>query len=305
MRRFLYRLTFCCIILVVICIIPCLVFEKKAKKSTDVDPYATINHVGNLDHVDADLLVLGNSRASSGYNSSLLGTLTGKKCINLGINGSSFDFQYYVMYKRYLLHNDKPQYILIDVGPLAFFKRTRNAYSLEMLPYVGQDDFEGYFNMCPGYKNADKIMFAKYFGKLDLVIKQLGKMGKKEEKPNRSETMTSTKINDSLTTPLECDTTIVRLFCDFLEECEADDVNVIMVCSPMYCESGGPHYDMDNFWHIIKYCLSGRKAVAISYQDLYDSDASYFADPMHMNSYGRDCFTKKLAHDLDSLNLLK
>lgn len=304
MRRFLFRLTFCFIILVVICIIPCLIFEKKTKESTD----STINNVAHLQHFDADLIILGNSRAASGYNASILSALTGKKCLNLGIHGQSFDFQYYVMYKRYLVHNNKPQYILVDVGPSAFFKRlNNNGYSLEMLPYVGQDDFEEYFNICPRYRIADRIMFVKYFGKLDLVIGQLGKMENKEGKPKRDETMESIKINDSSTMPLkcECDTTIIRLFCNFLEECVEENVNVILLCSPMYSASGKTPYDMDNFWHIIKYCVSGRKAVAISYQDLYDSDTSYFADPMHLNSYGRDCFTTKLAHDLDSFNLVK
>ena len=305
MKCFLLRFILCFIIFVVICMIPCRVFEKKARECMDVSPYSEINYIDKLNHADADMVILGNSRAKCGYNDSILSVLVGKNCINLAIPGFSFDFQYNAMYKRYLVHNNKPQYILIDVSPLVFFERTRNSYSLETLPYVGRDDFDGYFNICPGYKIADRIMLVKYFGKLDLVIKQLGKMEKKEEKSKRDETMKSTKINNSLTMPLEYDTTIIRLFCDFLEECVEENVNVIILCSPMYSESGKTCYDMDNFWRIIKYCVSGRKTVAVSYQDLYDSDMSYFADPMHLNSYGRDCFTMKLAHDLDSFNLLK
>lgn len=302
MRRFLFRLAFCFIILVVICMIPCHVFEKKTKENSD----SIINYVGNLDHFDADLIILGNSRAACGYNTSILNALTGKKCLNLGVHGQSFDFHYHVMYKRYLIHNNKPQYILVDVGPFVFFKRIKNnAYSLEMLPYVGRDDFEGYFNMCPGYKIADRIMFFRYFGKLDNVIKQLGELEKKVDKTSRKEIMENGKKDSLRMHSLECDTTIIRMFCDFLDECAEENVRVIMVCSPMHSDRGKIQYDMDSFWRIIKYCMSGRKIVAISYQDLFDSDTSYFADPMHLNSYGRDCFTKKLAHDLDSFNLLK
>lgn len=264
-----------------------------------------INYVDNLNHADADLIILGNSRAKYGYNDSILSALIGENCLNLAIPGFSFDFQYYGMYKRYLIHNDKPKNIIMDIGPMAFFKHTTFVYTLEMLPYVSEDDFKPYFDNCPEFNSYDRIMFFRYFGKLDNVIKQLGELEKKVDKTSRKEIMENGKKESLRMHSLECDTTIIRMFCDFLDECAEENVKVILVCSPMHSDRGKIQFDMDNFWHIIKYCMSGRKVVTISYQDLFDSDTSYFADPMHLNDYGRDCFTKKLAHDLDSLKLLE
>lgn len=301
MKHFLFRLIFCFFIIVVICTIPCYIFEKKVREC----PYSIINSIGNMNHVDANLIILGNSRAERGYNTSILDTLTGKKCLNLGIHGYPFDFQYNIMYKRYLIHNNKPQYILLDIGPSVFFKHTINSYNLDLLPYVTQNDFKEYFNNCPEYKRVDRIMFVRYFGKLDLVIKQLNKFKKNVKRPNQDRTMMNDDKNDSSKMPLECDITIIHMLCGFLEECGRENVKVIMVCSPMHSNLGKMRYDMDNFWNIINYCISGKGVIVFNYQDLFNSDTSYFSDPMHLNNYGKDCFTIKLAHDLDSLGLLK
>ena len=35
--------------------------------------------------------------------------------------------------------------------------------------------------------------------------------------------------------------------------------------------------------------------------DYYGNDTVFFKNPMHLNSYGKDCFTKTIASDIDSL----
>ena len=304
MKRFLFRLTLCFVVLAVICMIPCRVFEKKARESTDVIPYSRINMAGNLNHADADLIVLGNSRAVYSYNDSILSAMTGKKCLNLGLTGYSFEFQYNVMYKRYLLHNDKPQIIIMEVGPVAFFKHIGNPYSLEMLPYVNQDDFKEYIAMCPELTVADKIMFFRYFGKLDLVVKALCKF-ENHPKKDRLRTTNWERENDSIRYGLEYDTAIVHLFCDFVDECNEQETKLILVCSPMHGDLGKRRYDIDNFWKIIKHYVAGKNVSVLIYQDFFGSDISFFADPMHLNKQGKDLFTVQLAHDLDSLGLLE
>ncbi len=304
MKRFLIHVTLCFIILVVICMIPCLIFEKKAKECTKTAPYSKINLVSNLNRADADVIIVGNSRAEYSYNDSILSALTGKKCLNIGLSGYSFEFQYHVMYKRYLAHNNIPKFVILEVGPVAFFKHASNPYSIEMLPYVNQNDFDAYIDMCPELTIADKVMFVRYFGKLDLVAKQIHKFNRQAKKkgvrkPNWN------RENDTIRMVVEYDTTIIHLFQRFLDECNEQDTKVIMVCSPMHGKYGKSRYNIDMFWQIIKYYSAGKKIPILDYEDLYDSETAFFADPMHLNHYGRDCFSAKLAHDLDSLGLLK
>ena len=104
---------------------------------------------------------------------------------------------------------------------------------------------------------------------------------------------------------VESDTTIINLFKGFVNECKDQDMELILVCSPIHTDDGTKYFDMDAFWTIISSIVKDKDIPIMNYQDLYGSDTTYFIDPMHLNKYGRDCFTKILAHDLDSLGYLK
>ena len=304
MKRFLFRLTLFFITFAVICIIPCWIFEKKAKECTDREPYSRINMVDNLKDFDADVVVLGNSRAECGYVVPILDSLTGKKWVNLGISGYTFDIQYNLMYKRYLEQNKKPQFIILETSTITSFSRSLAPYNIEMLPYVGHESFKSYTNMCPELTFADKIMFVKYFGKLDLVAKELKKFERPETEVGLNMMAWETK-NGSVNQKYKFNVEIMESFCGFLDECVAEDVKVILVCSPVYGDPMKRTYDMDRFWRNIKYFTAGKKVPILSYQDLYCRDRSFFSDPIHLNEYGGECFSIRLAHDLDSLGLLK
>ena len=308
MKRFLIRLILCFIVLVVICMIPCRIYEKKAKECTDMEPYSRINLVDNLKNFNADVVVLGNSRAECGYNVSILDSLTGKKWLNLGISGYPFDMQCNVMYKRYLEQNSKPQFIILETSPITSFRRSQRTYNIEMLPYVGRDGFKAYVDMCPEITVADKWMFVRYFGKLDLVVKELQKLEKprkqtesiKKDWDGENDTIRGKEIEE-----FRFNAAIIKSFCGFLDECLEQDVKVILVCSPIYGDRVRGYYDMDDFWRRIKYVVSGKKVPILIYQDIYGYDASYFDDQIHLNEYGGEQFSIQLAHDLDSLGLLR
>lgn len=304
MKRFLFRLILCFVVLAVICMIPCRIFEKKAKECTDREPYSRINMVNNLKNFNADVVVLGNSRAECGYNIPILDSLTRKKWINLGISGYPFDIQYNLMYKRYLEQNDKPKFIILEISTITSFRRSLGPYNIEMFPYVGHNDFKAYNDMCHELTFADKMMFVKYFGKLDLVVKELQKFERPEKETNLKKIEWETK-NDSINLTYKFNAEIMQSFCGFLDECEEQDVKLILVCSPIFGDPTKRYYDLYRFWGNIKYYMAGKKVPILSYQDLYCRDTSYFADPIHLNEYGGACFSIRLAHDLDSLGLLE
>lgn len=66
------------------------------------------------------------------------------------------------------------------------------------------------------------------------------------------------KVNDSTKPGLECDTAVVHLFCDFIDECKELETKVVLVCFPIHTDYGIKHYDMDYFWKMIKYCTKGK-----------------------------------------------
>ena len=105
---------------------------------------------------------------------------------------------------------------------------------------------------------------------------------------------------------LECDTAIIRVFNTFIDECLENDIQLILICSPIHLKDGASHFDMDGFWKIINSSIKNKDIKILDYENLYGNDTLYFQDPMHLDDgYARDCFTKKVAHDLDSLGILQ
>ena len=269
-----------------------------------MDPYSRINEVSQLKNVDADLLILGNSRAVCGYNDSLMSQLTGMRCLNLGWQGHTFDLEYHLIYQTYLRQNSKPRYIIVDVSPVGFFAQEGPLYRIEMLPFINRPEFQYYVNICPELSWADRFIFVRYFGKLGKVLKEIDKLNhpvvtKKEENPWKRNYNRPEKLK------LENDKNIILLFDHFLDECKEQNINVILVCSPFHIREGSSYHDMNGFWSIVKWCNYGTGFPMVTYQDFFYSDTLYFIDPVHLNERGRTIFTEKLMHDLDSVEIIK
>lgn len=305
MKRFLCHVSVFLVIVIAVCTIPPYVFEKKAKDCTDQDPYANINKVSNLEHVDADLIILGNCRAEGGYDAFLMSSLSGLKCLNLGWSGSSFDYSYYIMYNTYLKQNKKPRYIVLETSPIVFFNHEPPVYNLQMLPYINRPEFQFYIDMCPQLSNADKVLFVRYFGNLIKVFEEIDRLNHKTKNNPEKNNMGWGKQYPRKPQPLKCDKSIVLLFDMFLDECLSEGIEVILVCSPMHVNDGLSYFDTNNFWTIVKRCVSGTGFHIISYAEYFGNDTTYFSDPTHLNKHGREVFTTKLIHDLDSVGIIK
>ena len=306
MKKFICQIIVFSLLFVLICTIPLVVFEKRAKDCTTRPPYSSVNFANNSKNIDADLIVIGNSRAECSYNDSILSAMTGLKCVNLGWAGYPFDYQYNVMFKTYIKQNKKPKYIMVEVAPWAFFDYVNPIYIIELLPYINQPEFQFYVELCPELSWIDKSLFVKYAGKLNKVRKELVLF---KSPIHKTEKVNKRKWNSNYITGscrLECDSAIIRVFNTFIDECLGNDIQLILICSPIHLKDGASHFDMDGFWKIINSSIKNKDIKILDYENLYGNDTSYFQDPMHLDDgYARDCFTKKVAHDLDSLGILQ
>jgi hypothetical protein len=95
------------------------------------------------------------------------------------------------------------------------------------------------------------------------------------------------------------------LFDKFLDECLSEGIKVILVGSPMHVKDGLSYFETKDFWNIVKKCVYGTGFPIISYADYFGNDTAYFLDPAHLNRHGREVFTAKLIHDLDSVGIIK
>lgn len=304
MKKYLFRILLFSIMLALVLCIPSIIFEKLATSSTDVMPYSRINEVCNMENIDADLLVIGNSRADKGYDDSLMTCLSGMKCINLGNHGFSFDYEYHIVYENYIQRNKKPEYIIVDVSPMVFFNHKKPIYNIQMLPYIKRPEFEFYIELCPQLSNANKILFFKYFGKMGKVMKEIYRLKHPEKQMYEEKKTKWSKDYFGKQMKLECTRPIIEQFVHFLDDCKTQNIRVILVCSPLHTNDGSKYFDMEGFWDIVMWCNKDTHFPMATYQDFFGNDTLCFSDPGHLNEYGKQLFTTKLIHDLDSVGII-
>ena len=290
------------------------VFEQAACRSKDLDPYSRINFVTECKDFNADLIIIGNSRAKDGYNDALLSKETGLKCLNLGMAGYPFNFQYHIMYKTYIKQNVKPKYIIAEIGPFSFLDYTTPRYTIEMLPYIDREEFKFYYDICPELSFMDQYRIVRYAGKYEEIFSEIWKLrGSEQIQSIAVDNLEDVPVNVAYEKnylkkkkfAVERDPAIIKVFNSFLDECNAQGIQVVLVCSPIHTTDGLSHFDMEGFWSLIAEIQKGHHVKVLNYQNLYGNDLRYFANSMHLSPYGKYSFTRRIAHDLDSLNIIR
>ncbi|MBR6309818.1 MAG: hypothetical protein IKR52_01265 [Paludibacteraceae bacterium] len=257
----------------------------------------------NYINQNPDLVILGNSRAEASYNDSIISSILNINCVNLGWSGYPFDYQYHVMWKTYLKNNHYPRYVILEVGPWAFLDYVNPIYITELLPYINRPEFQFYINLCPELSWIDNINVYKYRGKIRHIYEEYKEMqGQGQTKENTMKRWNSKYIGTKR--KLEKDPLILSLLHTFFDECSQNNVIPIIICSPMHITDGSSYFAMDSFWEIIN-CNIPDEIYVLNYQDLYGNDTTFFHDPMHLNKIGKETFSIKIAHDLDSIGIIK
>lgn len=282
-------------------------WEQYAYSITTHSPYKRINFATNYVKENPDLVILGNSRAECSYNDSILSADLKLKCVNFGWAGYPFDYQYNVMWKTYLKNNNYPKYVLLEVGPWAFFDYVNPIYIVELLPYIDRPEFQFYMNLCPELSYRDGFLMHKYRGKITKIHKEYRKLNRTKKKivnkkwnPNYLDYLGDSKL-------FEHDPQIISTFDTFVNECKQNNITLICICSPIHTDDCIPHFEMDSFWNVIHSHATGENVYVLNYQNYYGNDTTFFStNGMHLGGKtGKEHFSKKVAHDLDSLGIIK
>lgn len=275
------------------------VYEQIAYSNTNIHPYKRINFVTNYTNKNPDLIILGNSRAEDSYDDSILSAKLNIKCANLGWAGYPFDYQYNVMWKTYIKSNSYPKYIILEVGPWAFLDYVNPIYTIELLPYIDREEFNFLFSLSAKFSRMDKFIFYKYRGKIINAYLECLKLCNTEETKQESSKRWNSDYFNKLQ-KIESNPQILSLLDDFIDECQANNIILIVSCSPIHGDALR-YFRMDAFWKIINERTNKKNIKTLNYQNLYGNDTIMFENPMHLNRFGKKLFSLKIAHDIDSI----
>jgi hypothetical protein len=264
--------------------------------------------------INADLLIMGSSRAAFHISPQILDTTLSLNSYNLGLSAWHFDMQY-ARFRMYLQHNRKPKYIVHNVDVYGFSKRADVVDAEQFLPYI-QDtilqktirghkgEFDIYQQKIPllKYKNQQKIAFEGIFtffnlnSLYDTTTKYKGYRGNdytwnqdferfKKRFPKGAKYTFSKELKQQ--------------FYEYLAFCKKENIKVFLVYAPEY-------YEVQTYYknkqELITLCEESALKYGCYFLDYSKNpicyNQQYFYNSQHLNKKGAELFSGVLAKNI-------
>ena len=308
MKRFLLNASLFAILIGIILWVPQILFDRRAHSDGREWPFSYLNHLESWqgDTTHRALLVCGNSRGGH-YDVPVLQELYPYLVENMSMAGSSFDFQYHVMLSDRLCEAYRPRYIVQEISPFCFFAHLSAPLNVDWLPYIHLPELEFLREYNPGVTVYDRLLPVKYRGNVDKVWKRWQAMGEYAQSGSEREAAIARLSYNAACVPCDIEDyqpSLIHLFDTFIRECDSLGITLILAISPIHTGDGYPLYDWEGFRRIIDSLTVGRDIPILDYSHFYGNDTAYFRDPVHLTQYGREQYSRKFMHDMDSMRII-
>lgn len=311
MKQFFLRLSvFILIIFVGACTIDFIISHRLRYNENRM--FAAWNHIYR-DSVNYDLLISGGSCAWAHYDTWIIDSILYVNSYNLGIDGSSINRQI-LKYEKFCSIHGRPKVLIqnIDLVTLAL---THGYEREQFFPYFYYDrDLMRKFDQYENFTIAEKYLPCyRYLGYDEVWLESLFRDNKQHHFEYLIKGYCGLKYlwdgsilatMDSLS--FDYDTVALSLFTDFIEKELSAGVEVFLVFSPIYQEVQDKLTNIDAIYALYDSIANLYTLPIINYHTIdFKGDTSYFYNGTHLNRMGAELFSTKLAHDIDSLGLLK
>lgn len=306
MKKFIYRILLFVLPAISVLAIVDFVYSKAAAKSNYFSIEAWYDLMNG--NIDADVIVMGSSRAWVHVNPQILDSVLNTTTYNIGIDGSCINRQIH-KYNVFRNLNRKPKLIIqnIDQASLGYTKGYQKA---QIFPYFWNSEmrsemyasealsvWEKYIPLYRFYRNFDRAT-------LNGMIKNTKRtLTNGYEGKNRH--WDGTAFSKVKSIKFNVNDTTLTMFDEYLAKAKAEGINIVFVYTPLF---NGAIKKMENIEEM--YATYQRLA------DKYDipilnywnmdicSDTAYFYNAMHLNKRGAEIFSDSLANDIKRLGIL-
>ena len=283
-------------------------------KRTERGHFYTMNKLMN-DTINADVVILGNSRAAFSYHPTVLDTILEVDSRNLGVSGQPFGVSY-LRWQLYRRNNCKPKLLIVnmDYGELdmvlnGFEKEQYYPYMKDTLvkPYLDLYGFSWAEKHVPMYRYRGnyKLMSIGILELLNVSHDTKGDYVKgysNHDTPWNGEKLKNVLSKEKMVED-KCNPEVVELLERVLNDAKSNGIKVVFVYAPIYKKL---KENLDESRSMMTYqTLSKKYNVTIldfSEMDIC-SDTSFFLDANHVNAAGAERFSTKLAYSIDSLGI--
>lgn len=267
-----------------------------------------------LYNCEADIMILGDSRAQHHYDTRILSDSVHLSCYNAGIDGSSIFLPYSII--KIALKRYTPKIIIIEFGPSS-------------LNYIAQD-YEKlsillpYYKICPELKSLVlkkspweriKLISSIYpFNSLILNILRFNTSLDAKRKweingyiPIKDRQMNKAMIKpETVTSDLpQIDPNKITVLQEIIKICKSRKIELYFINSPIFRSKPAPMLKISELTKQEIDTLKKMKANYIDYSDEphFIGQMQFFADPIHLNEKGATLYSKLIGELLKKANL--
>ena len=250
-----------------------------------------------------DIIINGSSRAWVQYDPYILDTILNTNSYNLGTENGMINRQI-LRYNKYCQFHKDPSLLIQNID---YFTMTSVfGYEVEQYyPYFYDRDFLKELNKYENFSWKEKnIPIYRYLGKNRLLFLDNDNLYKGYK--GRDLNWNPDALNAIVSFSAEVDTIMQKEFREFLSKTQSCGTKVLFVYAPSYYKVIEKLDNLDEMYDMYQTIANEFSIPIIDYN--YDSmcyDTTYFYNGTHLNKKGAELFTTKLAHDIDSLGLLK
>lgn len=262
--------------------------------------------------INADMVILGSSRAKSAFSPSALKTAFGLNVYNLGMDGVAFPLQNF-RFNRYLKYNTKPQYIIQVIEPELLAPNIPSPCQ-QFVPYLNQEFIEKYKKSLIFTWRDVYIPLYKYSHWVGTVNFGLANIFNKTVKENDTDYGFMAKdlpfhpkaysylfVNKPHSLSPLCEPAAYKQFISFLTTCQRQHIKLILVAPPT-CKSYQNLYKPNSFYNLYNELADKYHFKFIDLEtDPMTSDTTFFLDIIHLNKKGSELMNKKLIEKLTPL----
>ncbi len=266
--------------------------------------------------MDNDILIMGNSRGKSHFDTHVIDSLSQKQSFNIGIGGYPINAQL-MKYQLYREHNRKPDLIIqsVDYSTIRLISDIRNQHESEQFFPLVYDKAMRKQLRENGYGFLElNVPLYRFFGYQQVIknglmealhIKHYSRPSYKGFLPENGH-WNGTELERMRPEQVNLSEEGRILFENYLAQCRADSIRVILVNSPMYA---GGQKKLIGYGDAKAYFEQIAEKYGSLYLDYTDTpvcqDTSNFVVSVHLNAHAAREFTETLLEDLKSQNIIE
>lgn len=261
------------------------------------------------EHIDADLTILGSSRAWVHYDPYILDSILHINSYNLGIDGAHF-LKQRMKYNIYKQYQELPQVVILNIDYLFSLEEETDYEREQLFPFFLYPSWRReIYNIRPSYSFSElNIPLFRYInsGGVSYFLHFIGEHNNLYKGYEGQELIwDGTNLRKESLRHVAYDEYVLQSLEQFVKEVKQDHVTLLFCFAPVYV---GCTETVDNFKEIMDIYMDLSKKYDVPILDYTFStlsqDTTYFYNATHMNKQGAELFSIQLAHDLDSLGII-